>query len=146
MRELRSEIAIDAPVERVWEVLTDFSSYPAWNPFITSIDGEAREGARLTARLEPPGSRAMTFKPTVRAAEAPREFRWLGRLLVPGLFDGEHIFELRATDAGGTRFVQREEFRGLLVGLLLRMVGQNTQRGFDDMNAALKARAEAAAS
>jgi len=145
VKELRSEVDIDAPAERVWDVLTDFSSYPEWNPFIKSIDGEAREGAKLTVRLEPPGGRGMTFKPTVQTADAPREFRWLGRLLLPRLFDGEHIFELEATYDGGTRLVQREEFRGVLVSPLLRWVGKSTQRGFEEMNVALKGRAEAAA-
>ena len=145
MKELRSEIDIDASAERVWDVLTDFSSYPEWNPFIKSIDGEAREGAKLTVRVEPPGGRGMTFKPTVQSADAPREFCWLGWLLLPRLFDGEHIFELRATDEGGTRLVQREEFGGVLVSPLLRWVRQSTLRGFEEMNLALKARAEAAA-
>ena len=145
MREIRSEVDIDAPAARVWSMLTDFASYPEWNPYIKSIDGEAREGARLTVRLEPPDGRGMTVKPTVQAADAPREFRWLGRLLLPRLFDGEHIFELETTDAGGTRLVQREEFRGVLVGPLLGWVGKSTQRGFGQMNAALKFRVEAAA-
>ena len=88
LRELRSEIEIDAPPEHVWAVLTDFDAYPEWNPFIRRISGELREGARLEVRIEPPGARATTFKPTVRAVERNRELRWLGRLLAPGIFDG----------------------------------------------------------
>ena len=144
-KELRSEIDIDAPATRVWDVLTDFSSYPEWNPFIKSIDGIAGEGEKLTIRLQPPGGRGMTFKPTVQTADAPREFRWLGRLLLPRLFDGEHIFELQATDDGETRLVQREKSRGVLVSPLLHWVGKSTERGFEEMNVALKGRAEAAA-
>lgn len=142
MRELRTEIEIDAPAERVWEVLMDFDSYPAWNPFITSLSGEARRGATLTARLEPPDGRGMTFKPAVVRVEAPMEFRWLGHFLVPRIFDGEHIFELHPSDSG-TRFVQREEFGGLLVAPMLRWIGANTRRGFEEMNQALKERVEA---
>jgi uncharacterized protein YndB with AHSA1/START domain len=37
MKELHSEIEIDASAERVWAILTDFASYPRWNPFIRSI-------------------------------------------------------------------------------------------------------------
>jgi uncharacterized protein YndB with AHSA1/START domain len=33
VRELRSEIEIDAPPERVWAVVTEFAAYPEWNPF-----------------------------------------------------------------------------------------------------------------
>jgi uncharacterized protein YndB with AHSA1/START domain len=44
VRELRREIEVDAPPERVWAVVTDFAAYPEWNPFIRRISGELREG------------------------------------------------------------------------------------------------------
>ena len=65
----RRPIDIDATPDEVWEVLTDFDDYGDWNPFITSITGPAEPGARLAVALAPPGGRAITMKPTVRAAE-----------------------------------------------------------------------------
>ena len=141
MRELRSEIAIDAPPERVWQVLTAFGAYPEWNPFIRSIEGEAKVGSRLKIRIEPPGARGMTFRPTVRAAEPARELRWLGRLLLPGLADGEHRLALEPLAGGRSRFIQSERFSGLLVGLLKETLTA-TERGFEHMNEALKRRLE----
>lgn len=138
---LHSEIEIDAPPERVWEVLTDFDAYPEWNPFIRSIEGDPEVGSRLRVRIEPPGSRGMTFKPTVQAAEPARELRWLGRLFVPGLMDGEHRLALEPLDGGRSRFIQSERFSGVLVGLLGRMLAA-TEQGFKQMNEALKRRAE----
>src|SRR5918996_6194888 len=117
MKELRTEIEIGAAPERVWQVLTDFDAYPGWNPFIRSIEGETVVGSRLKVRIEPPGARGMTFKPTVRAVEPARELRWLGRLFVPGLFDGEHRLTVEPVDGGRSRFLQSERFDGLLVGL-----------------------------
>jgi hypothetical protein len=143
MRELRREIEIDAPLERVWAVLTDFAVYPEWNPFIRRIGGDLHEGARLEVRIEPPGARAMTFKPTVRALEANRELRWLGRLLLPGIFDGEHSLRIEPLDGGRSRFVQSERFTGLLVGLVPGTLAK-TEAGFEQMNTALKARVEQA--
>jgi hypothetical protein len=140
-RELSAETEIAAPPEHVWAVLADFAAYPEWNPFIQRIAGELREGARLEVRIAPPGGRAMTFKPTVVAVEPGREVRWLGRLLVRGLFDGEHRFELRPAGEGRTRFVQSERFSGILVGLLGRALGR-TEAGFHAMNDALKRRVE----
>jgi hypothetical protein len=144
MKQLHSEIEIDASAKHVWELLTDFASYPEWNPFIRSISGQPAPGERLQARLEPPGGRAMTFKPKVLTAEPNRELRWLGHLLVPGVFDGEHSFTIEALEENRVRFVQREAFKGLLVPLFARSLEGNTQRGFEEMNHALKERAEAA--
>jgi hypothetical protein len=142
MRDLRREIDIDAPPSVVWAVLTNTGSYPDWNPFIRRVSGDLREGAKLDVRIEPPGGRAMSFKPTVLNLEDERELRWLGRFLLRGLFDGEHIFRLEALGEGGTRFTQAERFSGILV----RGFGSTldyTELGFEQMNRALKAQAEA---
>jgi hypothetical protein len=145
MKELHSEIEINAPAQRVWEVLTDFASYPQWNPFIRRASGVPRTGERLEVRLEPSGSRGITFRPKVLNAEANHELRWLGHLVVRGLFDGEHSFTIEPLGETRVRFVQREVFRGLLVPLFSGSLDRDTRRGFEEMNRALKERAEAGA-
>ncbi len=140
--EIATTVDIAATADRVWEVLTDFPACPAWNPFITRITGAPTVGAKLHTFLKPPGGRGMAFKPTLLAADAPRELRWLGRLLVPGLFDGEHRFRIEEIGPGRVRLHQSESFRGVLVPLLLRFLEKGTRQGFEAMNAALKARAE----
>jgi hypothetical protein len=141
VRELHREIEIDAPPERVWAVVTDLTAYPEWNPFIRRINGDLREGARLEVRIQPPGARTATFKPTVRSVDANRELRWLGRLLFPGIFDGEHSLRIEPLEGGRSRFVQSERFTGLLVGFVKGTLAK-TEVGFEQMNAALKARTE----
>jgi len=84
----------------------------------------------------------VTFKPTVQAVEPNQLVRWLGRLLLPGVFDGEHSLRLEAINSDHTRFIQSERFGGLLVPLLGGLLAR-TQRGFEEMNQALKARVEA---
>lgn len=145
MKELRSEIDIHASDERVWQLLTDFASYPHWNPFIRRVSGEAKTGARLHVYLQPSGARGTTFRPRVLKVEPKRELRWLGHLVIPGLFDGEHIFTIEPLEANRVHFVQRELFTGLLVPLLAHGLDTDTRRGFDDMNHALKVRAEQSA-
>jgi hypothetical protein len=98
--------------------------------------------ARLSVRIHPPGGRAMTFRPVVLRVDADRHFSWRGRTLIPGLFDGEHVFELAPASAGHVRFEHGETFRGLLVPLLARSLATTTRRGFELMNAALKERVE----
>ncbi|MEO0725784.1 MAG: SRPBCC domain-containing protein [Bacteroidota bacterium] len=143
MKSISTEITINAPVEQVWAVLTNFSEYPQWNPFIQSISGEAKEGSQLEANIQPPGQSAMTFRPTVLRAEENQEFRWLGKLLIKGIFDGEHYFLLTAIDERTTQFEHGEHFRGLLSSLILTQIAANTVAGFEAMNEALKTRAEA---
>lgn len=144
MREIREDLLIHASAGTVWRLLTDFAQFPLWNPFIREASGEVREGARLRVRIEPPGGWGMTFRPTVLRVVPRRELRWRGRLLVPGLFDGEHIFEIEPEEQG-VRFVQREQFSGLLVPLLWSSLDTHTRQGFREMNVALKEKAEAAA-
>ncbi len=140
MKRLETTIDIDAPPETVWEVLTDFAAYPEWNPFMT-VEGAPRTGERLTVRLTPPGGRATTFRPTVLVADGT-ELRWRGKLLVPGLYDGEHVFTLEERESDTTHLVHGEAFSGVLVGPINRRVGPAVERGFWQMNAALKERAE----
>ena len=142
MKVLYSEIEIAASAERVWRILTDFASYPQWNPFIRRISGEPTAGERLEVRLEPPGGMGITLRPTVLNAEPNRELRWLGRLLVKGLFDDEHSLAIQQLGENHVRFVQSEAFNGLLVPLFARSLDKSTRRGFEEMNYALKVRAE----
>jgi hypothetical protein len=142
MKELRSEIEIQASAERVWQLLTDFPSFPQWNPFIRTASGAIRVGERLEVHIQPSGASGMTFRPTLLKAEPNRELRWLGHLLISGLFDGEHSFTIEPLGESRVRFTQREVFTGLLVPLFARGLDTDTRRGFEEMNQALKARAE----
>lgn len=144
MKEVFSEIEIQAPAERVWRVLTDLARYPDWNPFIRRISGQLKEGKRLKVYIELPGGKGRTFRPKVLKAEPNHELRWLGRLLLPGLFDGDHIFTIGQIGSEHVRFVQREIFSGLLVSFLLHGLDMKIKLGFEQMNQALKLRAERA--
>lgn len=141
MREIETEVAISATPDVVWSHLTAFEQFTDWNPFITRAEGKAEVGARLVLMIEPPGGKPMVFKPKVLVAESGRELRWLGRLLFPGIFDGEHRFVLESR-AGGTRLIHAEKFRGLMVPLIWKSMRAKTTRGFELMNEALKQRCE----
>jgi hypothetical protein len=141
MREIQTEIEIDAPPEEVWRVLTDFASYPVWNPFVKKVEGEPRVGGRLEIFVQVPEGRGMKFTPRVLRYERPRELRWIGSLPIPGLFNGEHIFKLEPAGPGRTRFLHGERFTGLLIPLMGAMF-EKVERGYRLMNEALKTRVE----
>ncbi len=142
MKEIYTEIEIQAPDERVWKILTDFASFSKWNPFIRRINGEVREGSHLEVKIQPPGLSETIFKPKILTTKPNRELRWLGHFLIPGLFDGEHIFVIKSLGRNCTHLIQKEIFRGLLVPLFAHQLDTNTRQGFEEMNHALKIRAE----
>ena len=137
--DIRTRIDIEAPPADVWRHLVDLDAYADWNPFIPVASGVPEVGQKLSLRLEPPGGRGITIRPTVTAVTPASVFEWLGHLVVPGLFDGRHRFDLVPIPSG-THLVQSESFGGLLVRLLRRSLDGSTRAGFEAMNAALRRR------
>jgi hypothetical protein len=124
----------------VWSVLADQASYPEWNPFIVKSEGELVVGETIINVMRSGGT-DRTFTPTLLAVSPDRELRWIGRLYVPGLFDGEHSFVIEELGPKRVRLVQEETFKGVLVPFLTGMLRNETLPGFQAMNAALAARA-----
>jgi hypothetical protein len=142
MHEIRTVIEIAATPEQIWAVLVDPVEYPQWNPFIRSLKGIIKKGERLTVFIQPTGSKGMTFRPTVLVAKPHQEIRWLGHLLLPNIFDGEHYFQIEVIAPNCTRFIHGEKFSGILVGFFKSSLDGETKAGFEAMNQALKIRAE----
>jgi len=84
----------------------------------------------------------MLLWPKVLEVEAERKIRWLGSLLPPGLLDGEHIFILEPLGKTKVRFVQREEYSGLLLPIMWMWLRNQGLLGFEMMNGAIKVAAE----
>jgi hypothetical protein len=136
-KELNTTIEIDASADTIWTVLTDFSRYGEWNPFIRSIRGKAEQGERLEVFIN-----GMKFRPVILAVKPEHELRWKGKLILPGIFDGEHQFQIEQIGERRSRLIHREVFSGLLVPLLWNNLDTQTRQGFEEMNHALKSRVE----
>lgn len=141
--EIRTEIEISAPPSRVWAVLTDFSHYPDWNPFILEVQGNVVQDATVKYRFEfPPGIRIWTAAKILKF-EVERELRWAAHLLTPRLLNGEHYFAVGPISATSVMFHHGEIFTGLLLPLarpFLRKYGLPT---YQALNNTLKQRVEA---
>ncbi|BAU82481.1 cyclase/dehydrase [Streptomyces laurentii] len=139
---LSATVDIDATPEEVWHVLTDFSAYDDWNPFMVSAEGTAEPGAVLHLVMRDKTG-DMAFDPTVRAAEPGRELRWLGRVGPGWIFDGEHRFLIEPLANGRVRLTQSERFTGVAVPFFQSMLHTATLPQFEAMNRALAARTAA---
>ncbi|MET9023883.1 SRPBCC domain-containing protein [Actinopolymorpha sp. NPDC004070] len=138
---LRTEVEIAASPDQVWTVLADRAAYPEWNPFIVRSSGRLQVGQKVT-NVHRIGGKTMVFKPTVLAVQPGHELRWIGRLLVPGIFDGEHSFTLTQTAPGRTHLVQQETFKGIAVPFTAGWLRGDTLSGFRALNTALRDRVE----
>ncbi|MDG7016688.1 MAG: SRPBCC domain-containing protein [Nitrososphaerota archaeon] len=133
--EVDTEIEIDASAEVVWGILTDFASYPEWNPFILKVAGELSPGKKLqTLTKEGDGS------PTVLRVEESREIRLWNRF-AEGL-DGEHILAIERLGPERVRFRHDFHYRGSAVGKFARELESSSRRDAGAMNLALKKRSE----
>jgi hypothetical protein len=139
--EMRFEVEIAAPIAHVYRVLSDFGSYQAWNPFLTSLSGELVVGQKLSLEMSLPEGKIYVLEPLVTHVTENAELRWRGRFLFPALLEAEHFFLLSERGPRLTRVVQGQNFSGFL----LRFAGNAltlSARGCVYMNQALKKRAE----
>lgn len=136
MKEIRTEIIINAPYQRVWKVLTNFKQYPAWNPFIVSVEGIPALGTTLKTTMVTSGKK-QTFAPMITKLVPEQQFEWLGSLPL-GLFKGNHYFQLEAIGPDQTKLIHGERFSGLFWKPIMARIGAETLQNFKNMNLAIK--------
>lgn len=142
-RQFRTIVDIEAPIERAWTVLTDFSAYGSWCPTHREIRGEAIVGGRLRLRLasEPGSDRTLAVGARVRIVEAPRCLAYGGGFpAVPALLDIHHEFHLEPLGPDRCRLTNDEIFRGLLLAPVMPLIESRVQRGYGAFNDAFRRR------
>lgn len=117
-RRYEAQIDINAPVEDVWQVFTDFESFGSWNPLLTSVElengDELAENANLRLRVAGiPGK----LKATVLEHNPPYSLRWLDHVPL-NLMTPRFSVVMEPLDEERTRFTVIETFEGPLVSLL----------------------------
>ncbi len=136
--KLNTSIEIDAPAKDVWDVLLDFDQYGEWNPFLTNIDGNAKEGEEIKVTVALPFRQSMDFNLKVETVVNGKEMIWLGQTLEPRVLDGEHIFRVESIGRNRSRFTQEEKFSGILLYLTWPWLKGSVLANFNTMNNALK--------
>ena len=67
MLEYSTSTTIDAPAEKVWEVLIDTAKWPEWDPSCERIEGEVALGAKIKAFTKLSPGRAFPVKVTTHS-------------------------------------------------------------------------------
>lgn len=140
MSQIETHIDIDAPIEKVWGVFTDFDSHKEWNPFLICIQGVLEEGRKVKIKAKISEGNVKVAEPTVTKLIDGSEAVFLAEKGF--LFKGEHYFKFESLSLSTTRVVHGEKFSGLLPKLFWSKIQYRFTKLFNDMNQALKVRAE----
>lgn len=138
MMEIRTEIALDAPIERIWELLADFSLYPHWNPLFQQATGRMDSGTQLELVVNLPEIAPFVVQPKLLAVEPLSRFCWQHVLLSAGLFSWTYCAELEMHTPRGLKFIQRSAFGGMLGPLFNLGLIRSVSAGMANMNQAIR--------
>ena len=128
------EIRIGAPVELVWELLTDLRGWEGWAPGVHDV--RLYSAVAVDARFSWSMGRTR-IKSVIAKVEPGRELTWTGAALWTKAVD-RHVLE--STEDGATRLYVEESLAGALVPLLFSRAKLEVQH--QRWLAALKAVAE----
>jgi uncharacterized protein YndB with AHSA1/START domain len=129
------EIEIAAGPQAVWDVLTDFESWPRWNPDVKSmsLEGGLEKGSVFRWRAGPG-----TITSTIQHVEAPTEIGWTGTTF--GI-KAKHVYRLEPR-AEATLVHTEESYEGLVARLLRGSLQKTLEKGLSDGLRYLKAETE----
>lgn len=76
MKQYHTSIEIHASVQKVWTILTDFSDYPNWNPLVSALTGDIKEGGMIRTTIVPMNN---TFSAKLLSFKENKEIVWQGK-------------------------------------------------------------------
>lgn len=133
--EVRTEILIERPLNKVYSALTEFDKYPQWNPYHVEVSGELKVGSKLEVNIRRPDGKEISLPPHLMVLDENREVTWGGG--VKGIFYGEHRFILERVNESTTRLHHNEDFSGCAV-YFADLPIEIIEQGYREMNVALK--------
>jgi len=117
MREIKSEIIVNAPPEKVWNVLINVNGWQSWNPTVNACSGDAAIGSALDITMKnESGGDGPHYSPKITAMDRPNKFQWRATMGAGFVFTNDKVLELQVVPTG-TKVIHRELFSGLMVPL-----------------------------
>jgi len=142
-QEIKTEIEITAPPQKVWSIISDINNWREWSPIIKESHGTASVGSELTITMigKEEGKDGPKYNPVITELEEPNYLRWRAHMLTGFIFTNDKIIELEETGSG-TRLIHKELFKGLLAPIFCGQMEKSVPPMLSSMNKALKELAE----
>jgi hypothetical protein len=138
MLKIHTEITLDAPLDRVRELLADTALYPQWHPLFPQVSGEIGVGKAIVVTVALPGIKPFDVRATVREEGSGRLLCWRYSYPLPGLFSWTYRYEIVELERDRVQFVQDSSYAGLLAPLYHLGMKKPLQVGIAELNKAVQ--------
>ena len=126
--KIEHRIGIPRPAPAIWEVLSDISAWPAWNPLYTRANGVLRIGAQLDLEVAVPGQPQRTIRPVIADWVPNDQIHWNLRMF-GGLVKTTRYLEIEQLTESGCIFTNGELFDGYLGPSIAKRMRSGVARG-----------------
>ncbi|EPQ55909.1 hypothetical protein GLOTRDRAFT_138644 [Gloeophyllum trabeum ATCC 11539] len=154
---IKRSITINAPKERVWEILTDFSKYNEWDPFARDMMLTDKSKKPLNDQTLAPGKHliiSFCMPPSLTAQPKPafelithvdhtaHRIAWRNVDMPAWLLWGDRWQTVEDDGSGGARYECYEVFGGLFAYVVRWFMKGHLEEAFEALGKTLKERAE----
>ena len=141
MFEINHEIDIDAPASAVWAVITDFDSYPQWNPFVVSAQSSLKPGEPIDMKVKLLGPVQRQVEIILNVDEG-KGFSYCMKPFPFGALSSERSHRIVDLGDGRCHYSSHFHLQGWMMPLVRGLMKSALLRGFNNMSEAIKQRAE----
>jgi haloalkane dehalogenase len=113
-RKIHTEITIQAPIQEVWKIMTDFSKTAEWSSYFKGIEGTFKSGQniRVLYSLHPKNSSIRRYKKkSILVDSSLYRFGWKDQKILPGLRD-DHTYSLFPISPNETKLIHTDALKG----------------------------------
>ncbi len=133
-----TDIIINAPLKKVWDVLTDFEKIPEWCSTFQGIKGNFKNGSSVEV-IYKEKDKIRTYKKSIVVVENEM-FGWSAPIVM-GIND-HHKFIVKDMGDGTTKFIQSDESKGGITWIIGKMITKTMLDLYLSFNNELKERVE----
>lgn len=132
----KRQIEIEAPVETVWNTLTDIACWTKWQKAVTEtiLYGKIEEGIDFKWKAG-----GLSFKSNIHTSKPNTAFGWTGTMIGASAI---HNWIFERTDSNTTIVRVEESLQGILPSLFKKYFQKNLDKGIETNLMELKEAAE----
>lgn len=128
---------IEAPIEYVWSVLADTSTYKEWNPFTPEVKCDFRIGSPADLRVRF-GPLLVKIVETVRAVDPPHLLSWDKSFGSKSMLFAVRYQRIEILDKTSCVYSNEDILTGILSPCVAVLFKRFMVKGFDDVGRGLK--------